>query len=238
MLTAAERGRLQHLEAPLTWLRGTNGWMTRHILCQIMTSVRRTVRRHCPGHEMVLLLDSAPQHVHVDVLAHAARLQMHIVFVPSKTTWLLQPLDTHVFGPLKTVVHAHQLVQRAEHQHGHLPGGAWLDALQAGVQDIFLRRSWEHAFRDNGLLEHSRPTRTMLANVCGPVFPVPRTPPETETLQRLVGRNVERLAARALSRSMRLNMQAAAPAVEVEPAALGPPPLPPPLAPPEDEVIA
>ena len=79
MLSAVERRRLCDLEAPLTWLQGTNGWMTCQLLCRILTSVRRSVHRHAPGHELVLLLDSAPQHVHAHVLAHAARAAVFIL---------------------------------------------------------------------------------------------------------------------------------------------------------------
>lgn len=54
ILSAEEKCRLRALVPPLVWLPGSNGWMTARLLCQILTAVRRSIHRHCPGHEIAL----------------------------------------------------------------------------------------------------------------------------------------------------------------------------------------
>lgn len=231
-LSAAEKARLRALEPPLLWLEGTNGWMTTTLLCRVLTHVRRVVQAAAPHHEIVVLLDSAPMHAHPAVLAHAARLRVHLLFVPSKMTWLLQPLDTHVFSALKHCLHVLQLEQRATSVDGRLPKDAWVQLVAVAVRRVLLERQWGSAFADNGLIANALPLRQRVADVCGSIFPVARRPPATEEIQFLVGRSVPNMAARATSRGRHLAALPAPPAAEALPAGGAPPPLPPPAEPP------
>jgi hypothetical protein len=219
-LSAAQKHALRALPPPLVWVEGTKGWMTKDIMQRILTTLRRTLRSAGHTGEIIILLDSAPQHVHVDVLAHAARLQLHVVYVPARTTWLLQPLDTHVFGAFKNRVHAAQLAHREREATGRLPRDAWIEILSGAVNEMLVGRTWEHAFSDNGLLTTAPPKREAVSNACGPVFPVACRPPDEETLRALVARNVDGLAVRALSRARRLLGAGALAADEALPSAV------------------
>jgi hypothetical protein len=232
-LSAAEKRRLRALRAPLVWLEGSNGWMTTALLCNVLTHIRRSVLAAAPNHEIVLLLDAAPMHVHPAVLGHAARLRLHLLFVPSKMTWLLQPLDTHVFASLKATLHALQLQQRALGPDGHPAKDAWVGLVETAVHQLLVDRQWAAAFAENGLAGQLPPQRQRLLDVCGSIFPVPRRPPTTEELHFLLGRKVPNLAARVTSRSQRLAALPAPAAAEALPAVAALPPLPPPAAPPD-----
>ena len=233
-LSAAEKARLRALPPPLVWVEGSTGWMTVGLLCRILTHIRRVVLAAAPNYEVVVLLDSAPMHAHPAVLAHAARLRVHLLFVPSKMTWLLQPLDTHVFGTLKHSLHSLQLEQRATAEEARIPKDAWVPLVAAAVQQVLVERQWSSAFPDNGLAAGALPRRQRVADVCGSLFPVARRPPDTEELQFMLGRNIPNLAARATSRARLLAALPLAPAAEALPAEGAAPPLPPPAAPPPD----
>ena len=101
-LTRAEKTALRHLPLPIRWLEGSTGWMTSSILKQVFTIYRREIRAVRPNADIVMVSDVASQHVTREVFMHLNRLNLHTLLVPAGMTWLLQPLDTHVFStPLK-----------------------------------------------------------------------------------------------------------------------------------------
>jgi hypothetical protein len=76
--------------------------MTSSILKQVFTIYRREIRAVRPNADIVMVSDVASQHVTREVFMHLNRLNLHTLLVPAGMTWLLQPLDTHVFStPLK-----------------------------------------------------------------------------------------------------------------------------------------
>ena len=52
-------------------------------------------------HQVVLLLDTASAHICPKFLRAASRKGIVVQYIPAKLTWLLQPLDTHVFARFK-----------------------------------------------------------------------------------------------------------------------------------------
>ena len=72
----------------------------------------------------MLVMDAASQHLAADVVAHAARRHIMILLLPARLTWLLQPLDTHVFAPPKRV--AAQQATQAAHAEGILAPTEWV----------------------------------------------------------------------------------------------------------------
>ena len=109
--SAAAQAKYADLPPPLEAMLGTGGWVNAHNLPHILTRLRRAVRTHRPGALLLLLMDSATQHLSTDVLRHAARLNIYILFVPGSLTWLLQPLDVKVFGALKARLKELHLLQ-------------------------------------------------------------------------------------------------------------------------------
>ena len=89
------------LTEPVEVWRGYRGWVNSSCMKHLLTRYRRAVQSIDPNVILVLLLDSASQHISNDVLAHARRLRIVLVLIPGKLTWLLQPLDVSVFRVLK-----------------------------------------------------------------------------------------------------------------------------------------
>ncbi len=234
-LSVAEQRLLRALPPPLYWFPGSSGWVTKENFPSILTMLRRSIVAHVPGAEVVVLLDSAAQHVNTQVIGHAARLQIHLIFVPARSTWLLQPLDTHVFGLFKRELHRLQLQARSESVTGTLERVAWVSLLQDAVHNVLVARCWAHAFQGNGLCGHQHRLRERISDACGSLFPIRQRAPSDEELHELLGRAIPAASARVLSRARRLLSAALEDAAEGEPAAEPLPPLPPPAEPPPEE---
>ena len=91
----------EHLHSPIEVWGDSNGWVTQDVMVRMITRYRQVVRQHHPDKQLVIILDAASQHVSKRVLMHARRLNVILVMIPGKLTWLLQPLDVSVFRVLK-----------------------------------------------------------------------------------------------------------------------------------------
>ena len=80
-LTREEKARLEAMAPPLTWVRETHGWATAPVMKQVLTLYRREVLRRRPGTRVVVAVDAASQHLADDVVAHAARLRVHVLLI-------------------------------------------------------------------------------------------------------------------------------------------------------------
>ena len=69
-------------------------------------------------HQVVLLLETASVHICPKFLRAASHKGSMVQYISAKLTWLLQPLDTHVFAWFKQYLiqeYREGLVQRAAH---------------------------------------------------------------------------------------------------------------------------
>ena len=227
-LTRLERARFAALPSPLQWVRGTRGWVDDRSLQYILTDLRGIMRRLCPRSPLVVIMDSAAQHLTEAVLRHAARLSVTIVIVPARCTWLLQPLDTHVFAAFKSRCHALQLEARAQAgPRGVLAPGQWIGLLCEATLSVLVRRDWTAAMQVNGTTGNLGKLRDAVGSLLGPRLPLPLRPPTQEELGMLVCRRPGAATALMLAAAARrVDAGRAALADDTEP--WDAPPLPPP----------
>jgi hypothetical protein len=220
-LTRAEKTALANLARPIRWLAGSTGWMTSSILKQIFTIYRREIRVHRPNAEIVMVFDVASQHVTREVFMHLNRLGLHTLLIPAGMTWLLQPLDTHVFSTLKRTLHDRQTRGRALSPLGILPACSWIQIAGAAIKDVLVDRDWTHSLRGNGLHSQVVPLRPTLAKFFREVVPVLAEPLTTAQMKDLLNRPTMDRRDACLRYSMRvLEVRAAAPAARVVPIVL------------------
>jgi hypothetical protein len=109
--------------------------------------------------------------------------------VPARLTWLLQPLDTHVFALLKRRLHALQLDARCGSADGVLHGAEWLPLLCQAVQEVVCRADWSHAFSANGVSDGPASMRSRVLEFLAATLPLPlRAPTHAEVLEAIGGR--------------------------------------------------
>ena len=212
-LDSVTKAALAAVGPPLEWLRGTAGWTNGEHMCSVLTAIRRPFLAAFPNRHIILFMDSASQHVSHRVLAHANRLRMQIVLIPASLTWLLQPLDTHVFSLLKRKMVSLQQAVRAADPHGRLHQTAWVDILQEAVRDVISSRDWSAAFAGNGLLGITSRIRSAVLGELGACLPLPLQAPTDEQLCWILGRHRVQLSIALHSearRVLRLNRLLAA----------------------------
>ena len=107
-------------------------------------------------HQVVLLLDTASVHICPKFLRAASRKGIMVQYIPSKLTWLLQPLDAHVFARFKQY-----LMQ--EYRDGLVQGGTHASELTARVhavvqacRKVLQAHAWAYAFDANGFSAHAQ----------------------------------------------------------------------------------
>jgi len=230
-LTRAERAVLAAMVPPLRWLRGTSGWVNDASLCAILTDLRRTVRTARPDADLVIVWDAACQHLAAAVLAHARRLRVRLLIVPGRLTWLLQPLDTHVFALFKRTLHEKQLQSRSAALGGTLPPTQWLHIVETAVRRVLVDRAWNGSLRANGVTGDTAALRPRISRALGCQLPLPLRAPSEDEICQLLGRRRVGVAAQLtwlLEPQLALPAAAAAPGGEELPQ----PPLSPPALPP------
>ena len=80
-----------------------SAWTSHAIMCRVLNTIAKSVAPYMASHHVVLVLDVAKQHIHQSLVVLAGRLDIQLVYIQSKLTWLLQPCDTHAFAQLKRV---------------------------------------------------------------------------------------------------------------------------------------
>ena len=192
-LTRADRERLAALEAPLLQIAGTKGWVTADVFCDILTRIRRVCREVHPGRPVIVVMDCAPQHLSWQVLNHIARLGLFVALVPSSMTWLLQPLDTHVFQHLKAGISSGQTTCRGESADGVLPPGRWVDIAAAAMREHVVDTNSAGHMWANGLRGPGPTLRARISDALGTTLPLPLRPPTAQDFADLLGRPAPRM---------------------------------------------
>ena len=90
--------------ANVTILRRQSAWVNTPLMVQIMHALGSALRACTEGMQLVLLMDAHHVHLAAPVLRAAASWGIWVLPLPAKTTWLLQPLDTHIFSAYKAAM--------------------------------------------------------------------------------------------------------------------------------------
>lgn len=110
-----------------------------------------------PEFQIILTFDAASIHLTKEVLRAARDLNIWLLVVPPRTTYALQPLDTHVFVLYKAFLR--KAYPDAKDLHGRVSLLAWARTLIRVTREILQARPWQHAFEQTGLLGDRRVMR-------------------------------------------------------------------------------
>ena len=101
-------------------------------------------------------------------------------------TWLLQPLDTHVFAELKRLLRRLVMNLRIHSENGTITWSQGLKAATDAVHAKLVAKSWRQVMRRSGMDHEGLHLRPALANVLGDVDLRPR-PPTQEEMETVLG---------------------------------------------------
>ena len=148
------RRSFQHLVASLPprhfLVRQKSKWINKAVLCYLMRSLAWHLREYMPLNEIVLLLDCCPVHYTPEVLLAARDAGIHLVLVPARLTWLLQPLDVYGFAVFKRHLRAKMLRLRIERPASPPTTEEWVTAISQTITELLTNRDWRHAFDGTG----------------------------------------------------------------------------------------
>ena len=109
-----------------------------------------TLRANAPGVLPILSMDTVRVHLHDRVILECANWGIRVVVVPARMTWLLQPLDTHVFAQLKRVVRDAYQARLGSEGARALSTASWVAVVTNTVYCFLRRENWARAFAHNG----------------------------------------------------------------------------------------
>jgi hypothetical protein len=186
--TIAEMEMLKAIPSPVVTWAETTGWVNSDVFRDILTAIRRAVRLVRPNATIVLFMDGASQHISNACLAHAARLQIILVLIPSQLTWLLQPLDVIVFKGFKDLMRDKQTRSRVDSARGIFTDSTRIRVLGETIHETLVMQPWSSAFERTGISSSLRNLKSDIARYLGaPSAIVPR-PLDSDELQLLIGR--------------------------------------------------
>ena len=186
--TSAEMDMLKAIPSPVVTWTETTGWVNSDVFRDILTAIRRAVREVRPNATIVLFMDGASQHISNACLAHAARLQIILVLIPSQLTWLLQPLDVIVFKGFKDLMRDKQTRSRVDSARGIFTDSTRIRVLGETIHETLVMKPWASAFERTGISTSLQHLKSDIARYLGAPSTIAPRPLAADELQLLIGR--------------------------------------------------
>ena len=130
-------------------VRQRSAWNNQDLMALLIRMTGRILAMHAAGYQPVLLLDAARIHCTRKVLSAARAAGIWVVLIPAKSTWLLQPLDTHGFARYKEYLQKRYQDARIEHG-GDLAISVFLQCVYDTIRRVLQGTRWSTAFDQNG----------------------------------------------------------------------------------------
>lgn len=131
-------------------IRAKSAWNNTLHMMRII-GILGAVLRDFTQYQPVLVLDTASCHTSPRLVRCAGANSIWISFVPAKLTYMLQPLDTHVFASYKSCLR--RLYRQAKIDgKGLVSPARWLHLLFEICTTFLCGRKWHKAFEQTGML--------------------------------------------------------------------------------------
>ena len=125
-------------------------WVTQEIMAEILRILPLELDRYLPAHQLILTMDGCTVHCTERVLAAAREHNIWVAMIPAGLTWLLQPLDTHIFKGFKTEIRQRFRLQCIE-QAARVPERRHCYAIILdSIRSTLTMTTWSNAFSENG----------------------------------------------------------------------------------------
>ena len=187
LMTKREKEILATVAAPIRWVKGTKGWVSADNIKPMLTEIRKAVRTQRPNAEIVVCIDCATVHTTDSSLNHFSRLGLHVLLVPGGLTWLLQPLDSHVFAPFKQKLAELQESCRGKAVDGCMPTDKWIEVVCDAIREVLVNQSWASSFEQNGMAASWANLRPRIRQMVIQHLPLPCAPPSMDELWMMLG---------------------------------------------------
>ena len=175
------------LGAPVEAWHKSSGHINAGVMKMWMKSIVEVVRKKCGDVHIILAMDCHPNHISEKTLKAAKSFDVHILPVPARSTWFLQPLDVKVFHHLKRRLRAHLMAAENNVQNATLTWTDHLQAIRSSVHRTLVQRSYGVEMESMGMSPFGLPSSPDLAKLLEGQDLFPR-PPSTEDLRYVLPR--------------------------------------------------
>lgn len=193
---------------PQAAFHGSSGWNTGAIMVSYLRELRRRLARVAPGRPLLLVMDDSGIHVGDSVLRECVRLHIAVVIIPSRMTWCLQPLDTHVFARLKTDIRSTVFERVAAGLGRRISPSERIRLHGEAIKRVLVDRDWSDVVRRAGLDGPGQVLRPAVQQLLAGADVSPQFP-SSEELQQIL--NVPASRAPRLREALRATVAGAVP---------------------------
>ncbi|CAJ1460582.1 unnamed protein product, partial [Effrenium voratum] len=182
---------LEPLPPNVVILRQKSAWNSAQGMCVYIGMLRDALAGHIGDRTLVLLVDTARQHVHPDILHQAQVCQIKLQFVPALMTMHLQPLDLVVFSVLKRSFQ--ELWRETLEDSCSANMERLLRVLLAAIGRVLCASTWAAAFQRAGVTDRQRFVCQVLLQKLGftPPLQLPLELPRLDEAAAIFPRNIK-----------------------------------------------
>ena len=152
-----------HLAKNILLWRRKSAWVNKATMVEVVRALAAALGPELAARRVLLLLDACKIHMGAGFLRACNARGILVHYVPSKLTWLLQPLDTHAFARFKMAIgcqYRHEIMK-----HGQCELSAMLRIVANVVRKILQGVRWSYAFDANGFGRHQAEVRKTILDV-------------------------------------------------------------------------
>ena len=177
--------------APIEVWHLTSGFNDVKCMMQWLRRIRKQVRQFNSALQILLVFDAHPVHIAGPVLQLCKHLNIRVVIVPARLTWLLQPLDALVFQHFKKKLRQGAITAALATDSGGISWDTHMSVVGQCVHETFVQNSWASELQRMGLTSNRACLRARLKTLLSNMDDTPRPPTEEEAI-RLIGRKRRR----------------------------------------------
>ena len=171
----------------VTVLRRKSAWVNDELLSLVAATWGKALRKYKDTHQPILLMDVCSPHMGLRFLRALARWNIWSVFIPGRTTWLLQPCDTHCFAAFKGALRTMFEQRLLESDDGTVDIKSVILHLNRATRKVIQGKEWAPAFDGDGWSSRQQLMRhTILTTLeCNTVPEIPDALPSLRQFQAI-----------------------------------------------------
>ena len=130
--------------------RAESGWNQEHIMCNLIELLKLILQPYFSRLQPILLMDASPLHLSDRLVRLCWNRSIWPLIIPATCTWLLQPLDTHVFLVYKRNMRRLYQQAQVDEADGDISTDKFLKIMYAVFKQVYNGRNWSYAFDADG----------------------------------------------------------------------------------------
>ncbi len=137
-------------------VRQKSAWNNVEVMRRVVRLLAEAVRPYTHEVQPILFVDASRIHLADSVIAACASAKIWLIVIPAKTTWLLQPCDTHAFQAYKACLKKCYQDARIRSGAVDLDAAQFLPCVYQAILQVLQGKVWSEAFDKDGFGQEQR----------------------------------------------------------------------------------